>query len=95
VRAIVSAGTGAGFPTGGERQALEDAAAAGVVVCQAQRTPYGRVAPTSAPLLGAGGLSPQKARLLLAVALADRRTPGAPELQRLLDASHPGTAGTA
>ncbi len=85
--AIVSAGTGAGFTTTDERRALEEAAAAGVVVCQAQRTPYGRVAATAAPLLCARGLSPQKARMLLAVALGAGEQPDAVALQRLIDAS--------
>lgn len=81
--AIVSAGTGAGFPTAAERAALQDAAAAGVVVCQAQRTPYGPVAATAAPLLCARELTPQKARLLLAVALGGGGDPG--QLQNLID----------
>ncbi|MCR1784386.1 asparaginase [Nocardioides carbamazepini] len=84
-RAVVSAGTGAGFPTGAERRALEDAAAAGVVVCQAQRTPYGSVAATTGPLLCARELTPQKARLLLATALATERPRSTEALQRLLD----------
>ena len=42
-RGIVSAGTGAGYPTPGEVEALERAAAAGVVVCQASRVGAGRV----------------------------------------------------
>ncbi|MDQ6522548.1 asparaginase domain-containing protein [Nocardioides sp. LHD-245] len=84
-RAVVSAGTGAGFPTSAERQALEDAAAAGVVVCQAQRTPYGSVAATAGALLCARELTPQKTRLLLSAALAAEQPPGAEALQRLLD----------
>ncbi|GAA1539056.1 asparaginase [Nocardioides humi] len=85
VSGIVSAGTGAGFPTGGERLALEDAAARGVVVCQAQRTPYGSTAPAGEPLLCARELTPQKARLLLAVALAPGGRPPLGDLQGLLD----------
>lgn len=88
-RAIVSAGTGGGFPTGAERRALEEVAAAGVVVCQAQRTPYGEVATPDAPLLCARGLTPQKARMLLSVALAGEQAPDARALQRLLDATLP------
>lgn len=85
VRALVSAGTGAGFPTTAERRALDEAAAAGVVVCQAQRTPYGQVAATALPLLCARGLTPQKARLLLAVVLEGGEAVDLPGLQRVLD----------
>lgn len=88
VRGIVSAGTGAGFPTTAERHALDDAAAAGVVVCQAQRTPYGQVAGTALPVLCARGLTPQKARLLLAVVLGGDELGGEADLvglQRVLD----------
>lgn len=84
-RGIVSAGAGGGFPTGPERRALLAAVESGVVVCQAQRTPHGVVTPFTGPFLSARSLSPQKARLVLAVALA--RVPGmsVDELQDLLD----------
>ena len=47
-RGIVSAGTGAGYPTPGEVEALERASAAGVVVVQATRVGAGRVPPVPA-----------------------------------------------
>jgi len=73
-RGIVSAGTGAGYPTPGEVAALERASTAGVVVCQASRVGSGRVPPV--PFLEARGwlsaddLQPWKARILLRLALA-------------------------
>ncbi|RKN12805.1 asparaginase domain-containing protein [Streptomyces radicis] len=83
-RAVVSAGMGAGFTTPGERDALREAACDGVVVCQSRRTPAGRVLPAEPWLLVSNRLTPQKARLALAVGLAvgaDRAG-----LQDLLDA---------
>jgi L-asparaginase len=81
-RGIVSAGTGAGYPTPGEVEALERAFAAGVVVCQASRVGGGRV--PRVPSLAARGwvaaddLQPWKARILLRLALAAGITdPGA------------------
>jgi L-asparaginase len=79
---IVSAGTGAGYPTPAESEALERAAARGVVVCQATRVPSGRVTPRPG-LVTAGSLNPWKARLLLSLALT--RTRDAAQIQRLLD----------
>lgn len=73
-RGIVSAGTGAGYPTPGEEAALEAAAAAGVAVVQATRVGGGRVPPV--PMLrergwlAAADLNPWKARILLRLALA-------------------------
>ncbi len=88
-RGIVSAGTGAGYPTSGEVRALEAAAAAGVVVCQASRVGSGRV-PGVPALVGRGWLAaddlqPWKARILLRLALAAGATDRA-ELQHLFDA---------
>ncbi len=77
-RGIVSAGTGAGYPTPGEIEALERASAAGIVVCQASRVGSGRV--PRVPSLAARGwltaddLQPWKARILLRLALARGRT---------------------
>jgi L-asparaginase len=73
-RGIVSAGTGAGYPTPREQAALEAAAAAGVAVVQATRVGGGRVPPVpklrERGWLAAGDLSPWKARILLRLALA-------------------------
>lgn len=72
-KGIVSAATGAGYPTPAEVAALERAAAAGVVICIASRVGSGRVA--RSPSMAARGwvatadLVPWKARLLLSLAL--------------------------
>lgn len=78
-RGIVSAGFAPGMPTPAERAFLEQAAANGVVVVQASRVGSGRVAPRSYlkqhGWIAAGDLTPQKARVLLMLALtvtADR-----------------------
>ena len=73
-RGIVSAGTGAGYPTPGEVEALERATAAGVTVVQATRVGAGRV-PAVGSLVARGwvaadDLPPWKARILLRLALA-------------------------
>ena len=73
-RVIVSAGTGAGYPTPGEVAALEHASEAGVVVCQATRVGGGRVplvrSLESRGWIAADDLPPWKARILLRLALA-------------------------
>jgi L-asparaginase len=83
-RGIVSAGTGAGYPTPGEVEALERASAAGVTVVQATRVGSGRVPPVPALVsrgwVAAGDLPPWKARILLRLALADGIT-GREDLQ--------------
>ena len=73
-RGIVSAGSGAGYPTPAEVRALERASAAGVVVCQASRVGSGRVPPVPSLLergwVAADDHRPWKARTLLRLALA-------------------------
>ena len=73
-RGIVSAGTGAGYPTPGEVDALERASQAGVVVCQASRVGSGRVPPVASLVargwVAADDLVAWKARTLLRLALA-------------------------
>ncbi|WP_052336206.1 asparaginase [Nocardioides alkalitolerans] len=90
-RGVVVSGLGAGFVPAAEREALDAAHAAGVVVCVARRTARGRTADAAltAPHLGAGLLTAVQARLLLAVALATEPAPGAPGLQDLVDACRP------
>jgi L-asparaginase len=84
---IVAAGTGAGRPTPLEDEALDRAAAAGVVVCQSSRVGSGRV--VYAPALerrgfvAAGNLRPWKAKILLQLALTKTREPA--EIQRMLE----------
>ena len=77
---IVSAGFAPGFVTPEEAEALGEAVAAGVVVAQSSRAGSGRVFPTArmreAGFIPADNLTPQKARVLLALALTvtcDRR----------------------
>ncbi|MEW2359886.1 asparaginase [Spirillospora sp. NPDC029432] len=86
-RGIVHAGLGAGHPTPAEWAALKRAADAGVLVCQASRTGSGRVVPhgpiRTGGFVACGDLSPWKARVLLALALARGDGPGA--VQALFD----------
>ena len=88
-RAIVSAGTGAGYPTPAEVEALEQAARGGVMVCQSSRVGAGRV-PLVPSLVERGwvaadDLPPWKARTLLRLAIA-AGTAATDELQALFDA---------
>jgi L-asparaginase len=86
-KGIVSAGTGAGRPTPGEDEALDRAAAAGVVVCQSTRVGSGRV--VYAPALqqrgfvAAGDLQPWKARVLLQLGLTVTSEPA--RIQEMFD----------
>jgi L-asparaginase len=87
-RGIVSAGTGAGYPTPGEVEALERASTAGVTVVQSTRVGAGRVPPVPAlPARGwvaAGDVAPWKARILLRLAVAAGIT-SRDDLQPLFD----------
>jgi L-asparaginase len=78
-RGIVCAGFAPGMPTPQEREALERAAAGGVLVVQASRAGSGRVARRSylarSGWIGAGDLNPQKARVLLMLALTQTSDP--------------------
>src|SRR5262249_2730505 len=73
-RGLVSAGFAPGSPTPAQRLAFERAAAAGIIVVQCSRAFSGRGAPRRRPCVGGlvAGLdfSPQKARILLMLALA-------------------------
>lgn len=74
-RGIVLAGMGQGGGTRAQIEALDRAAAAGVVVVRSSRTGSGRILPTPRARLLQGAaptadnLNPQKARILLALAL--------------------------
>ena len=76
---IVSAGFAPGFVTPAEGEALREAVAAGVVAAQSTRSGSGRVFPTmglrEAGFVPADNLTPQKARILLALALTVTRDP--------------------
>ncbi|MBB5693871.1 asparaginase [Muricoccus pecuniae] len=76
---IVSAGFAPGFCSPGEVEPLREAAARGVIVVQSTRSGSGRVFPTGKlrdlGFLTADNLSPQKARILLALALTVTRDP--------------------
>jgi L-asparaginase len=86
-RGIVSAGLAPGIPPPLERAALERAAKAGVIVVQATRAGSGRVARRrylrETGMIGADNLNPQKARILLMLALT--RTTNADDIQRMFD----------
>ncbi len=72
-RGLVSAGFAPGSPTPGQRVAFENAAKTGIVVVQCTRAASGRVAPRrrlrETGILAGEDLSPQKARILLMLAL--------------------------
>lgn len=78
-RGIVSAGFAPGFPTPAEADALGEAVKQGIVVVQSTRAGSGRVFRSSRlreqDILVADNLLPQKARLLLALALTRTRNP--------------------
>ena len=84
-RGIVAAGLAPGIPTRSEREALQRAAASGVVIVQTSRAGSGRVAPRrylrEAGIVAGDNLNPQKARLLLALALT--RTNDIEEIGRM------------
>jgi len=86
-RGIVSAGTGSGWPTPAESEALSRAAATGVIIVQASRTGSGRVprtpGMTARGWIAAGDLQPWKARILLRLALGRTSEPDA--IQRWFD----------
>jgi L-asparaginase len=73
-RGIVSAGFAPGSPTPQQRTALERAAKSGVIVVQCSRAASGRVAPRrrlrESGIVAGEDLSPQKARILLMLALS-------------------------
>lgn len=78
-RGIVSAGFAPGFVTPGDAEALGEARAAGIIVVQSSRAGSGRVFPTTrlaeSGFIPADNLTPQKARILLALALTRTREP--------------------
>jgi L-asparaginase len=82
-RGLVSAGFAPGSPTPDQRAAFECAAKAGVVVVQCTRAASGRVAPRrrlrDSGIVAGEDLSPQKARILLMLALTQTTDIGAIE----------------
>jgi L-asparaginase len=84
-RGIVSAGLAPGIPAPLERIALERARGAGVIVVQSSRAGSGRVALRryldKAGMVAADNLNPQKARILLMLALT--RTTDIIEMRRM------------
>jgi L-asparaginase len=85
VEGIVVEGTGAGSATSGQREAIERAQAAGVVVVMTARTQGGRVQDTprrrEAGIIPGDNLLPEKARILLQLALTKTRDRG--EIERI------------
>jgi len=84
-RGIVSAGLAPGIPSPLERIALERARDAGIVVVQSSRAGSGRVALRryldEAGMVAADNLNPQKARILLMLALSETSDVG--EIRRM------------
>lgn len=84
-RGIVSAGFAPGFAPPGDFAALKEAAAQGIVVVQGSRAGSGRTFRSTrlrdAGILTADNLNPQKARILLAMALSV--TPDLEEIARM------------
>ena len=85
-RGLVSAGFPSGSPTPVQKEALLRAAAAGVVVVQSSRAGSGRVIPETESLrrsgfVGSDTLTPQKARILLMLALT--RTSDPQDIRRM------------
>ncbi len=84
-KGIVVAGFAPGFVTPGDAAALAEARGAGVIVLQSTRSGSGRVFPTTklaeAGFIPADNLNPQKARILLALALTISSEPA--EIERI------------
>lgn len=78
-RGIVSAGLAPGMTPPAEAEALREAVAAGLAVVQSTRAGSGVVPDTERlaelGILSADNLTPQKARILLALALTTTRDP--------------------
>jgi L-asparaginase len=75
-KGLVIAGVGRGGMTGSQSAAVRKAAAKGVVVITSTRTGSGRVpVGTTGNTIGSGDLNPQKARVLLALALTRTNDP--------------------
>lgn len=86
-KGIVVAGVGSGHPTPKAREALRRAHESGIVVVRSTRVGNGRVLPlrpgASDRFVGADNLNPQKARVLLMLALT--RTTRPEEIQRVFN----------
>ena len=84
-KGLVSAGFAPGFPAPGDLEVLAEARAKGVVVVQSTRAMSGRTVVTGRcrelGFIAADNLTPQKARLLLSLALA--RTSDPAEIERM------------
>jgi L-asparaginase len=76
-KGLISAGMAPGIPARAQREAFEHAAANGIVAVQSSRAGSGRVARrgylAKQKMVGADNLSPQKARILLTLALTKTR----------------------
>ena len=85
---IVYAGSGMGSIHKGAEQALINAAAQGIAVVRSTRVSEGRVLPANpkweaAGFISSGNLNPQKARILLQLALTETKDPA--RLQQIFD----------
>lgn len=86
-RGIVAAGFAPGFATAQQLKALEEAHAAGIVIAQSHRAGSGRIMPVDflrvKGCIRADNLNPQKARILLMLALS--ATDDRVEIQRMFE----------
>ncbi len=86
-KGIVIDGTGAGAPSGGQTDAIKRAQAKGVIVVATTRTRGGRVQDTprrrESKVIPGDDLQPEKARILLQLALAKTSKPE--EIRRIFD----------
>lgn len=86
-KGIVTAGTGAGLSSPEEVEALEKATKQGIIVVRSSRVGNGRVVPVAPyknyPFVSGDNLLPQKARILLMLALTKYNTPE--EIQHIFD----------
>jgi L-asparaginase len=76
-KGLVIAGFPTGSPTPAQRKTLEAAQAKGIAVVMSHRGGIGRIDTTDNPYISADNLSPQKARILLMLALAKSPAPDA------------------
>jgi L-asparaginase len=81
-KGLVVAGFPTGSPTPAQRKALEAVQASGTAVVMSHRGGLGRISTTDNPFITGDNLTPQKARILLMLALA--KTQAKDELKRIV-----------
>jgi L-asparaginase len=81
-KGVVIAGFPTGSPTPAQRKTLEAAQAKGIAVAMTNRGGLGRISTIENPYITADNLTPQKARIVLMLALAKAQSPD--EIRRLV-----------